>query len=81
MQYKTHTTLTSGDGLIYIESRTAIDRCRREGGHFWPPGESTKEQTHLWAPYSCSRWITSADDSREGVPFLLTADFVVLVTV
>ena len=38
------TTLTSGDGLIYIESRTAIDRCRRmldRGyvrvfGHFGP---------------------------------------------
>jgi len=36
-----------------------------------------KEQTHLWAPCSCSRWMTSADDTRgltAAEPFLLTRD-------
>ena len=54
----------------------------REG--IWPLRplqEFTKEQTHLWAPYSCSRWIRSAEDNRGPeftavVPFLLTADLV-----
>jgi hypothetical protein len=45
-------------------------------GHYGP---SKKEQTHLWAPYSCSRWITSADDNRgfTAEPFL--ADLVLAV--
>jgi len=36
----------------------------------------------LWAPCSCSRWITSADDNRgltEAKPFLMTTGDLVVV--
>lgn len=77
-------------GLFYIEIKDGYDRCRkgmfgggvREGiWPLWPPKNFTKEQTHLWAPYSFSRWITSADDNRgftATAPFLLTVDLVLV---
>lgn len=88
--------LTSGDGFIYIQIHwkhvydiggsgigcvgvRVFLATRAPRKEFF-----TKEQTHLWAPCSCSRWITSADDNRgltEAEPFLVTTGDLGLVVV